>query len=175
MKSERLVICIGALVALVLDVVVSSNISFFSATPNFMISYSIVISMICKTDSAYVVAFCLGLLCDLLGYGPVGLLAFLLVVAAFAARRVVTRYGTGSFASGLLMILFFILMLEVSHALIMLAFGGGVDPVEAVVYIAIPGSIFDCLLSLVIYPVMIRLLVPKRTFLGTEPPVSRKF
>lgn len=173
MKSENIIIAIGALIALVLDVVISPNIPMFSATPNFMIAYTIVVSTICKTNAAYVLGFCMGIICDLLGYGPVGLLGFLMVVEALVARKVVSNYGSGSVASGVMVIFALTVGVELLHALAMLLLTSGIDPVQALAYIALPSSVFDCILGVAIYPFMIRLLVPTRTKLGSEPPIIR--
>ena len=62
MQRETLIATIGAVVALVLDVVLSPNMMLFSATPNFVIAYVVVLAMVFRDNAMYLIAFVLGIL-----------------------------------------------------------------------------------------------------------------
>ena len=84
---EGVVIAVGAVVALLLQIVVAPNIALFSAQPNFLLAYVLVVAIACPLDAGPVLPFALGLVCDLLGSGPVGGYAFLFVIVSFIASR----------------------------------------------------------------------------------------
>ena len=84
---EGVVIAVGAVVALLLQIVVAPNIALFSAQPNFLLAYVLVVAIARPLDAGSVLPFALGLVCDLLGSGPVGGYAFLFVIVSFIASR----------------------------------------------------------------------------------------
>ena len=84
---EGVVIAVGAVVALLLQIVVAPNIALFSAQPNFLLAYVLVVAIARPLDAGPVLPFALGLVCDLLGSGPVGGYAFLFVIVSFIASR----------------------------------------------------------------------------------------
>ena len=173
MQRELIVAIVGAVVAIVFDVVISPNIALFSATPNAMVAYAIVIAMLYRGDAVYVIAFVMGLLSDLLGFGPVGALPFLLVLAAFCITRAAGMFDNGTLFVPLVTLALFIVLIELLHAGFMLAFGVGISVIDAIVYLALPCAAFDVVLGLVLYPVMSHFLVERRQGLGTEPPTAR--
>ena len=87
MRSELLPVVVGAVAALLLQIVLAPNIAVFSAMPNFLVVYVLVVAMVRPGTSLYVLAFVLGLLSDLLGYGPVGATPFLLILASAVVSR----------------------------------------------------------------------------------------
>ena len=173
MRRELLIAIVGAAVCVVFDVVISPNIAIYSAMPNAMVSYAIVIAMLYKGDAAYVIAFALGMLSDLLGAGPVGALPFLLVLAAFLVKRASGVFDNGTLFVPLVTLSIFILGVELLHAAFMLGLGTDISVIDAIVYLAVPCAVFDVVLGLVLYPVMSHLLVERRTSMGTEPPTAR--
>ena len=84
---EGIVIAVGAVVALLLQIVVAPNIALFSAQPNFLLAYVLVVAIARPLDAGSALPFALGLVCDLLGSGPVGGYAFLFVIVSFIASR----------------------------------------------------------------------------------------
>lgn len=175
MRNDNGMIIVGAVVAVLLDVVLSPNLPLFSNTPNFMIAYSMVVAIISKGTIAYGIAFALGLVSDLLGYGPVGSLSILLMIAVAVSRSYLNDFSRSKGIAGIVALLCIILGVEVIHGLGTVLFIPDVDPIDAVVYIALPCSILDCALGVVIYTVMSRLLLPKTTSFGQKPPRLRRF
>ena len=78
---------LGAVIAVLLQVVVAPNIALASALPNFVLAYALVLAVVRPDRTGPVLAFVLGLVFDLLGSGPVGAMAFLLVLVTFLASR----------------------------------------------------------------------------------------
>lgn len=175
MRNDNGIIIAGAVVAVLLDVLLSPNLPLFSNTPNFMIAYSMAIAILSRGNIAYGVAFSLGLVSDLLGFGPVGSLSILLMAAVAVSRSYLNDFSRSKGISGIVALLAITLAVEVVHALGTVLFISGVDPIDAVVYIALPCGILDCVLSVVVYTVMSRILLPKATSFGQKPPRLRRF
>lgn len=173
MQRELVIAIVGAVVAVVFDVVVSPNIAIFSATPNAMVAYAIVLAMLFPGDAAYVIVFVLGMLADLLGLGPVGATPFLLLLATFLIARSSGVFDGGTLFVPLVTMGVFILGFELLHAVFMLGLGTGISAADAILYLAIPCAMFDVVLGLVLYPIMSHLLVSQRRTMGSEPPTAR--
>lgn len=172
MDRETLFAVVGAVVALLFDVIVSPNIAIFSATPNAAVAYTIVLAMLYQEPPLYVIAFVLGLLGDLLGFGPVGVLPFLLVLACLLVAHVSGIFADGTLFVSSVTIVAAVLMVELLHAIFMLAFGTVGSAADAFLRIAVPCGLYDCALGLVLYPIMAHFLVAKRATMGSEPPVA---
>ncbi len=65
---------LGALLAVVLQIVLAPNIAIMGTMPHFIIAYAVAISLVLPRNQVYVLVFVLGMIGDLLGYGPVGAL-----------------------------------------------------------------------------------------------------
>lgn len=172
MKREFIIAVVGAVVAVLFDVIVSPNIAIFQASPHAVIPYVIVLAMFYHERSLYVIAFVLGMLADLLGYGPVGGLPFLLIIACMVVARAMNVFGNGTLFVSSALIGTSILAVELLHALFLLAMGTGLSALEAIGYIAVPCGLFECVLGLLMYPIMAHFLVDRRSTMGSEPPVA---
>lgn len=175
MRNDKGIIIAGAAIAVLLDVVLSPSMPFFSSTPNFMIAYSIAIGMLSRGNVSYGIAFVLGMIADLLGYGPVGLLSILLIAAVAVERTYLNDFARSKGFSGFIALICTTLGVEVLHAFGTVIFMAGIDPIDAVVFIALPCSLLDCVLVVVLYSVMGRILIPRSTGYGNKPPRLRRF
>jgi rod shape-determining protein MreD len=149
MQPEAKISIVGAVVIFILQIVVAPNIALFGIVPNLLLIYAIVVAMLLPTNSSLVLAFVCGLASDLLGFGPVGSLAFLLVVAAFA------------------------LVVNLLDALFILGASAALSPLDAFLYRALPCTLYECVLGLLIYPLMSHLLVGRAPTMGSATPSLR--
>lgn len=172
MERETLFAVVGAVIALLFDVIISPNIAIFSATPHASIAYTVVLAMLYQDPPLYVIAFALGMLVDLLGFGPVGVLPFLLILACLLVARVSGVFADGTLFVSSATIVSAVLLVELLHAVFMLAFGTVGSAGDAFLRIAVPSGLYDCVLGLVLYPIMAHFLVAKRPTMGSEPPVA---
>lgn len=173
MQPEAKVSIIGAIVMFVLQIVVAPNIALFGVVPNLLLIYSIVVAMLLPTNSSLVLAFVCGLLSDLLGFGPVGALAFLLVVAAFAASRLYAVFANGRVGTALVTMMIFTLVVNLLYALFILGASAALSPLDAFLYRALPCTLIECVLGLLIYPLMSHLLVGRAPTMGSATPSLR--
>ena len=153
----------GAVVALLLQIVVAPNIALFSAQPNFLLAYVLVVAIARPLDAGPVLPFALGLVCDLLGSGPVGGYAFLFVIVSFIASRAfsVTIFVVATFAA------------EMLYGALLIGLGLSASPVDAFLYRALPCTLYDCVVGLVLYPIIARLLASGAQDRGPRTPRLR--
>lgn len=157
MPNERLRIAIGAVIAVLLQVLLAPAIAIYSAVPNFLIVYTLLIAMVVPDEDHYVLAFVMGLTSDLLGYGPVGALAFLLILASFAASRLHAAFANGTVFVPLIVMVVTIALVELLYAVFVIGFGAGLSVFDAFVYRALPTTLYDCVLGILLYPLLSRL------------------
>lgn len=173
MQSETKIAVGGAIVAVLLQVILAPNIALFGAVPNFLIVYALVVSMTLPTDGMLVMCFCLGLISDLLGYGPVGSLAFLLVLSGFFAGRMYQMFGNGQMIMALITLVVFAFLTNIFYAAFLIGLTSDVSFADAFLYRALPCSLYECVLGLLVYPIMSHLLVDRRATMGSETPSLR--
>lgn len=158
---DVLVTIVGAVVAVVLEVILAPYISIVNAQPNILLAYALAIAMVRADSTSALLPFFLGLLYDLLGTGPVGGMALVMVVVcsitAYAFRLLEKR----SFLVALAAFLISSLLAETLYGILLIMLGLSVGVVEAFVYRALPCAVYDCVAGLLIYLVVARLFKEK--------------
>ena len=122
------------------------------------LTHSLVIAMLLPRDSVLVLAFAIRLTSDLLGYGPVGGLAFLLTLAAFAAQRLHAVFGHDTVGAPLAILIALSLVVDILYAAFLLALSASLSPLDAFVYRALPCALYDAVLGLILYPLASRFI-----------------
>lgn len=156
MPSDRILIALGGVVAVLCQVLIAPNIMLFEATPNFLIVYTLLVAMLVPDDEHYVLAFVMGMISDLLGYGPVGAMAFLLIAASFVASRLHMAFANGSVFVPLIVMMLTIFVVEALYALVVYLSGASITLGDAFGLRALPMTVYDCVLGLLLYPVLRR-------------------
>ena len=155
---ENIIVAVSAVVAVVLQVVVAPSIALFSAQPNVLLAYVLVVAIVRPLEAGPVLPFVLGLVCDLLGTGPVGGMAFLFVLASFAASRAFAVLDNDTVFMPLTILVDATFAVEMLYGALLMALGLAVNPIDAFLYRALPCSLYDCVVGLVLYPLFARLL-----------------
>ena len=155
---EGIVIAVGAVVALLLQIVVAPNIALFSAQPNFLLAYVLVVAIARPLDAGSALPFALGLVCDLLGSGPVGGYAFLFVIVSFIASRAFSVLDNDTLFMPLVIFVAATVLVEALYGAFLLALGFDATALDAFVYRALPCALYDCVIGLVLYPLAARVL-----------------
>lgn len=163
---------LGALLAVVLQIVVAPNIAVMGTMPHFIIVYAVAISLVLPRDQVYVIVFVLGMIGDLLGYGPVGALPFILLISALAIDLAQKTFGNGTLFVSCIIVVAFTIVVHFLHAAFMIAMTSSYSALEAFVLIAIPEALYDCLLAVLCYLVMRRLLSPGETTMASVGPLK---
>lgn len=151
---------LGALIAVVLQIVLAPNIAIMGTMPQFIIVYAVAVSMVLPRDSSYVLVFLLGMVGDLLGYGPVGALPFILLICAWAISASQNTFGNGTLFVACIIVVAFVIAIHFLHAAFMVAVTSTYSAADAFLLIAVPEALYDSVLAVLCYIAMRRLLVP---------------
>lgn len=164
MEGRPIIAAIGAVVALALQIVLAPNIAIMGVMPSFIIAYVVALAMLLPGLPSYLIAFCLGMFSDLLGYGPVGALPFILLIAVFSIDRAQATFGNGTLFVACIILVVFVLLVHFLHAAFMVAITSTYTVAEAFQLVAIPQGFYDCVIALLIYLAMRRVFVPSQSF-----------
>ncbi|MDR0515250.1 MAG: rod shape-determining protein MreD [Coriobacteriaceae bacterium] len=158
MDRSLIATALALVFAVLAQVIIAPNIAVSAAVPNFILAFILVLSVTRPgMPSTFVLAFVLGFLYDLMGHGPVGITAFLLVLAVFAVSRVFMVLDNDTFFMPVTIIALAAVLLEVLYAAFMIVFGLAQSPFEALVHRGLPCALYDCVAGVVLYFLMSRL------------------
>lgn len=158
MARDNMVIVVGAILAVAAQIVIAPNIALFSAMPNFIVVYALLVAIVRPATSGPVLPFTLGLIFDLLSGGPVGAMALLLTLFAFLASRVFSVLDNDTLFMPLVIFIVSATVIESLYGAFLLALGLDVGFLDAFVYRALPCALYDCVVGLVLYPFAARVL-----------------
>ena len=153
---ESVLLAVGAVVAVVLQIVLAPNVAILGAMPNFALVYMATSAMLAKRDMVVVVAFCCGLALDLIGTYTVGVYAGLFVVAAFAAMRSAAFFGSDTLGATFVISMACSLLVEVLGGGFY-ASNSGISIASALLNRALPCALYDCAMVFIVLPVLSRL------------------
>lgn len=171
MNRDSLAVFIGAVIAVAAQAILAPNMTVFSAMPNFILVYVLVVAIVRPTPSVFVMAFVLGFLYDLMGYGPVGLMALLLLAASFAASQAFRVLNNDTLFMPLTIFIITALAIELLYAVFLLGFGLLATPFEAFVLKVLPNTLYDCVIGVIVYLLVTR-LIPQGGSLSMQTPTA---
>lgn len=147
----------GAVLAILLQVVLAPNISLFGSFPCIPLVYVLTFAAVSPNSCGPLMPFAVGLVCDLLGSGPVGALAFLFMVASLCIARLFCVMNNDSLFMPLLSMFVALVVVESLYGILLIAIGLPVGYLEAFFTRAVPCALYDFAVALLVYPSMIRL------------------
>lgn len=154
----NLPVLIGAVVAVLLQIILAPAISIGAAMPNFILCFVVCAAICGSQNHIAVLAFVLGMLYDLLGLGPVGLMAFCLIIVSLLASFSFSNMANSSWVSALLIIVIACLVTELLYGIGMLILGVDASFGSALIYRILPCFVYDCVMGAIMYPICSRLL-----------------
>ena len=166
-------IAIGAVVAFLLQIVAAPNIAVAGAQPNFALAYVLVVAIVRPDEAGNVMPFLLGLACDLMGTGPVGAEAFLFTLASFGASRAFMVLDNDTLFMPVTIFVVATFAAEMLYGALLIGLGLSASPVDAFLYRALPCTLYDCVVGLVLYPIIARLLASGAQDRGPRTPRLR--
>ena len=164
---------IGALLALVLQIVLAPNVAIVSTAPSFVVAYAVALAMTLSGTPCYLIAFALGMLGDLLGFGPVGVLPFILLVASFAIDRAQAVFGNGTLFVACVIVVVSVIVVHLAHAAFLVALASSYSAADALRLVAIPQSLYDSVLAVLIYLLLRRMAAPPQAGMAHIGPLAR--
>ena len=150
-EKNNFVLVVGAVVAFVLQIALAPAIALFSAQPNFLLAYALVVAIVIPNEA-----------------GPV-----LLVVVCFLASRIFSLMDNDTLFMPLAIFVACALVIELFYGMLLMACGLAANPVEALLTRALPCALYDCAVGLVLYFVMVRLMAGGTQDRGLRTPKLR--
>ena len=169
-ERHTIVVVVGAVVAVLLQLVVAPNIAIFHTVPNFMLAFVLVVAIAKPSEAGIVLPFVMGLLYDLLGTGPLGGMALLFMLISFVAAKIFMILDNDTLFMPLIILIIATLIVEVMYGGLLILLGLPVTPLDALLYRALPCSLYDCAFALIMYPIMVRLLRDEISFSASKLP-----
>lgn len=162
--TVRVIQIVGAVVAVLLQVMAAPNIQILDAAPNFILCWVIAVAVANARAVGYVMPFLLGLIYDLISTGAVGSMAFVCLAATFVASVLLRLFDNETVFIPVVIVVVVCLLSEVGYALLTLACGLDVDLLESLVSVALPCAVYDIVLAVITY-----LLVKRFVFRDQRP------
>ena len=113
---ESVLLVVGAVVAVVFQIVLAPNLVILGSMPDFVLIYVGLVAMLLRRDSVLVMAFFAGLAIDLVGVSTVGLCAGLYTLTAFLTSRAAGFFGNDTLGASFAISMGCFLLVEVLYA-----------------------------------------------------------
>lgn len=144
----RIALCVFAVLA---QVLIAPYIAIGSALPNILSIAALSFAVATPMISSFGLAFGLGLAFDLLGGGPVGAMAFSLVIVNGLLMFIYRRLGNDTFFMGYLLLVVGLLLSEFIYGLLLLGFGFQASLGSVLVWKVLPNTLYNALLGLGVF------------------------
>ena len=140
---ESVLLVVGAVVAVVLQIVLAPNLVILGSMPDLVLVYVGIAAMLLRRDSVLVMAFFAGLVMDLVGTSTVGVCAGLYTLIAFLTSRAAGFFGNDTLGASLAISMGCFLLVEVLYAGFYIL-SVDVSVIEALGQRALPCALYDC-------------------------------
>lgn len=158
--QERLAPAIGALVAIVLQILLAPHIALFGAVPNFIVAYAVAMAIARPSSYGCVMPFVLGLFYDLFTGSPVGIMALSLMACTVLVARLFSAMDNDTLFMPLVVMAAGVFLVDFLYGLFLVLFGYPAGFVEVLAYRIVPCFVYDFVIAFVLYMALRRLLAP---------------
>ncbi len=155
---QKIILIIGAVAAVLLQQVIVPAISIGYAMPNLILVYVVLVGILLPGQVGLVLPFVMGLIYDCTGTGPLGVTSALFLLVTFITAQVFSLLDNSSPIMTLFVFLLSIVIVEMAYCLILIFLGLPVGIFDAFLYRTIPCSLYDCVLGLILFPLLARIL-----------------
>lgn len=156
-ERSAVVTVAGAVVAVLLQVLLAPNIALYGSFPDIPLVYVMAVAVARPADAGPVMPFSVGLVCDLLGSGPVGAEAFLFVAASVVVSRVFLVMNNDTLFMPFASMFVGVFAVEAAYGVFLLATGYPATFLGALLHRAIPCALYDCVVAILVYPLLMSL------------------
>lgn len=148
--EESRKVAIGAVIAVLLQLVIAPYVVIAGANANFILTYVVMVCIIKPHEQHYVLAYVLGLCSDLMGSGLVGGMSFVLLIGSFLVSRMAEVVGGDNAGSACALSALSTFVLILVYALL-ISFFGLLEMPAGIVYFVIPVGLFSAVISCLWY------------------------
>lgn len=147
----RVVIAVGAVLMLLLQIMVAPGLSIGHATPNLLLAYALVSALVLPRPASLVLPFLLGFAFDLLGGGPLGTMAFVLLIVCAFASWLNVRFDNGSLFVPLAALVLGVVLSEVLYGVLIVLCGYPATIGDSLLYRSLPCGLYNMALALALF------------------------
>lgn len=158
--NSKIKIFIGAIVMIILQVFLAPIISISSVIPNFLLAYTIAVVVARPDQNHLVFAFFMGLIFDFITNGPVGSMAFIMVLFAFISSLILNRISNINLTISILIIILAVFLIELCYGTFMVSLQIDSTFIDMLKFRVLPCTLYDVILGVVIFPIMVKLITP---------------
>lgn len=151
MTPDRIAIVVGAVLAVFLQLALAPYIAIFSAMPNFVAVFVLVVAVSRPYSFGAVLPFVMGLLYDLVTGGPIGAMAFSLTAFSYLTARLFASLENDTLFMPLAMLALGSFLVEASYGVLVMLFGYNAGLFEALAYRIAPCFVYDVILAVILY------------------------
>jgi len=153
-------ILIISIVVVLAQIIIAPNIAINGVGPNLILIGIVLIARQEQQTTACLVGFALGLIYDLVGTAPLGVMAFMLALAGYAIassgtpdsqNMMVGNAPRGDWVSDLVVFAITALCVEIGYAIVLSLTGYEASFASAIVYRILPSLIYDCVCALIVF------------------------
>ena len=151
MTPDRIAVVVGAVLAVILQIALAPYIAVFSAAPNFIAVFTLVVAVSRPHAFGAVLPFALGLLYDLVTGGPVGVMAFSLTAFSYLIARLFASLENDTLFMPIAMMALGLFLVELSYGMFLMLFGYNAGLLEALAYRVAPCFVYDMVIAVILY------------------------
>lgn len=160
--QERVPLIVGAVIAVICQVMLAPNMHVLAAAPNFVLAYVIAVAVANARGGSYIMAFLVGLAFDLSSTGPVGSMAFVCVATMLLSSLAFRALDNETPFVPIVIIICASFLSEMMYGLLMIACGVDVSLLDALVFVALPCGLYDTVIALLAYALVLRFVFKDR-------------
>lgn len=150
---------IGAIVvSFLLQIMVAPHVAVLGAVPSFPVLVVITLAIVEGPAAGAVSGFAAGLVLDMLGIGPIGAWALVLVLVGYVAGMLQENLFAEGWLQPLTVAVVVSVSAELAYLVVMAVLGSGAPFWRSVVAVVLPRGVYNVVLAVLFYPWLGRIL-----------------
>lgn len=154
-------IILGA--AILVQSILAPALSLFGIIPNILLLAVLIMAGRDTSPFFFIAAFCSGFILDCMGNGPLGAYALLFMLGASVSRQVLRLMDNGTLFMNILVVATSVCLIQISSVFILAGTGMLQDLLGALLFYALPASLYDCALAVILLPLAYKFLPTKQS------------
>lgn len=150
-------VVLGAIVATLLQVILAPALTIAVATPNFILAYVLVMSLVCPERDTIVFAFVMGLCYDFLSSGPIGAMALVCITFSFVLSQIQRILHNDTLIVPIVLLILGVFLSDITYGFLQIACGADVGFLNSLIFRSLPCAVYDTVIAVVFFPLALRL------------------
>lgn len=149
---------IACVLGFVLQVFLAPNIAINGISPNIMLIALAPVALTTSQRASVIAGFLMGFLFDLLGAGPIGVMALVMAVVGFTLPLLIKSISTQSFVSWMIVMAICCFGSFFAYDIVCSIIGYETSFLSSILYKVLPWTIYTLVIAALVFPIMRRLL-----------------